>query len=91
MEMVRCTGKEAYLKSIRQASVMATNKDNTLQVLWERDGDAILCIVKKYGSKTNPEEAIRLSISEYRNAFKKCLNEKWLFQFFNSRRIITWR
>jgi len=91
MELITCTAKEAYFDSIRQASVMATNPDNTVQVLWQRDGNEFLCIVKKYGSKTIADEALRISIPEYRNAFKKCMKEDWFFNFFKDNKIITWR
>ena len=67
------------------------NPDNTLQVMYQRVGDEFLCIVKKYGSKTNPDEAITVSPEEYVKGFKKCVKEHWFFNFFKDNKIITWR
>ena len=91
MEMVHCKGKDGCLKSLKMASIMATNPENTLQVMYQRDGDEFLCIVKKYGSKTNPDEAIRISPQEYIKGFQKCVKEHWFFNFFQDNKIITWK
>lgn len=91
MEVTRTKGKELCLKSLKMASVMATNPDNTLQVLYERKDNTFLCIVKKYGAKTNPEEAIILSPKEYVDGFKKCVNEHWFFTMFEERKVISWK
>lgn len=91
MELVRKNGKEGCLESLKMASIMATNPENTLQVMYERKGNEFLCIVKKYGAKTNPEEAVTLSAKEYVDGFQKCVKEGWLFTFFKDKRVITWR
>ncbi len=90
MELVHKKGKELCLMSLDRASVLATNPDNTLQVMYQRIGDEFLCIVKKYGSKTNPDEAIRISPKEYVDGFVKCVKENWFFNFFKTNKIITW-
>ena len=91
MELINAKGKELCLMSLKMASIMATNPDNTLQVMYQRVGDEFLCIVKKYGSKTNPDEAITVSPEEYVKGFKKCVKEHWFFNFFKDNKIITWR
>lgn len=88
---MKAKGKELCLMSLKMASVMATSPDNTLQVMYERDGNMFRCIVKKYGSKTHPDEAILLTPEQYINGFKRCVKEHWFFNFFKERRIITWR
>ena len=82
MEFFHGLGKELCLQSLDMASVVVTNPQKTLQVLYERDGNEFLCILKQYGAKTNSEEAIRLSPKEYVDNFRKCVKEKWVFQFF---------
>lgn len=89
MERIHGKGKELCLKSLDMASVVATNPQKTLQVLFERDGNEFLCILKQYGAKTNEEEAIRLSPKEYVINFKKCVKEDWFFHFFRETKAIT--
>lgn len=89
MELFHATGKESCLQSLKMASVVATNPQKTLQVLYERDGDEFLCILKQYGAKTNPEEAIRLSPKEYVDNYKKCFKENWFFLFLEETKAIT--
>ena len=91
MEIRTMKGKEGFLLSLKQSSIMFTNPDNTLQALFERDGDNFLCIIKKYGSKTIANEAISLTLEEYRKSFGKCWKEHWFFNFFKDKKIITWR
>ena len=42
---------------------MFTKPDNSLQVLFERSDDKFLCIVKKYGTATNADEAIAAAMT----------------------------
>lgn len=91
MKLVTLKGKDAFLLSLKQASIMFTSPDNTLQALFERDGDNFLCIIKKYGSKTVGDEAITLSFDEYKKNFGKCWTEHWFYNFFSEKKIITWR
>jgi hypothetical protein len=91
MIIVTMKGKDAFLLSLKRSSLMFTKPDNSLQVLFERDGDKFLCIVKKYGVKTNPEEAIALTFDEYKKSFGRCWKEQWFFNFFKDKKIITWR
>ena len=89
MERIYGKGKELCLKSLDMASVVATNPQKTLQVLFERDGNEFLCILKQYGAKTNSEEAIRLSPKEYVDNYKKCFKENWFFLFLEETKAIT--
>ena len=89
MEFFHGLGKELCLQSLDMASVVVTNPQKTLQVLYERDGNEFLCILKQYGAKTNSEEAIRLSPKEYVDNFRKCVKEKWVFLFFKETKAIT--
>ena len=82
-------GKEAFLLSLKKSSVMFTNPDKTLQALFEREGEKFLCLIKKYGSVTNPKEAISINIDEYKKSFKNCINEKWFLYCFTNEKIIT--
>ena len=91
MDIKVVKGREAFALSLKRASVMFTNPDNTLQALFERDGDNFLCIIKKYGSKTVPGEAISLTLNEYAKSFGKCIEEKWFLNLFSQKKIITWR
>lgn len=91
MEVVTMKGKEAFLLSLRQGSLMFTKPDNSLQVLFERQGDKFLCVVKKYGVKTNADEAIALTLQEYKKSFGRCWKEQWFFNFFKDKKIITWK
>ena len=89
MEFIHGSGKEFCLKSLDMASVVATNPQKTLQVLFERDGNEFLCILKQYETKINSEEAIRLSPKEYVDNFRKCYKEDWFFHFFEETKVIT--
>jgi len=91
MQIMRLKGRDAFALSLSQASIMFTNPDNTLQALFERDGDNFLCIVKKYGSKTIPDEAISLTFDEFKKSFGKCFTEKWFLSLFKKSRIISWK
>lgn len=91
MELVTMRGREAFTLSLKQGSLMFTKPDNSLQVLFEKDGDKFLCVVKKYGAKTNAEEAIVLTFDEYKKSFGRCWTEQWFFNFFADKKIITWR
>ena len=91
MELVTMRGREAFTLSLKQGSLMFTKPDNSLQVLFEKDGDKFLCVVKKYGAKTNAEEAIVPTFDEYKKSFGRCWTEQWFFNFFADKKIITWR
>ena len=91
MKICKNTAKEIFLRSLKCASVLITNPENTLQVMYEKDGNNWLRIVKKYGAKTTKDEAIRVNYDEYKAGFKKCVAGKWLFHTFKERHIITWK
>ena len=89
MKQVVLKGKDAFLLSLKKSSIMFINLSNTLQALFEKKGDNFLCIIKKYGTITFPEEAISLSLEEYKNSFGKCIKEHWFFSLFTNKKIIT--
>jgi len=91
MELVTLKGRDAFLLSLKKASIMFTNPENTLQALFERDGDNFLCVIKKYGSKTVSDEALTLTFDEYKKNFGKCIRENWFLNLFTDKKIITWR
>ena len=91
IKLVTIPGKERFMISLKQASIQFTNPENTLQVLYEKEDDHWLCIIKKFGTKTNKTEAIKLNFDEYKAGFKKCVNGHWFFQTFQNKHIITWR
>lgn len=89
MKLVKMKGKDAFLLSLKKSSIMFTKPDNSLQVLFERSDDKFLCIVKKYGTATNADEAIELTFEEYKKSFGKCWKEHWFFNIYSDKKIIT--
>jgi len=72
-------------------SVIATNKDHTLSVVYQKKDNFYLCVIRKTGSDRRiKEEPIQVTNEEFKNVIHNCFKDNYFFQFYNKTNVLTW-
>lgn len=70
-------------------SVIATNPDNTMSVIYQKTDSGYLCLIKKTGMERIDDKPISVPYDSFEKVIGKCASEKWFFQLFKKTNVIT--
>jgi hypothetical protein len=69
-------------------SVIATNPDNTMSVIYQKTDSGYLCLIKKTGMQVE-DKPIAVPSDSFEKVMNRCASEKWFFQLFKKTGVIT--